>query len=781
MPLKICIASSDVLGPIRDGDVATACTALAQELAHAGHTVTLLYALDFYEDGSVEIWRDFYRQFGIAFLPLPSPTTPPLISNPNVYEWDAVEKSYLVYEYLKASDFDIIHFSLHAGLGYFTAVAKRQGVALANTSIWVTCHAPTLWSRRNDFAACDDIAFHVRDRLERGLVENCDCLVSSSEYMLGWMREHAWPLPARTVVIANLLPCSGAGAVTCDSDLLPATWRGVPRELVFFGQLQVRKGLRIFCDAIDRLVGWWPDDLEIAFLGKSSTQFDAGWIGSRVKEWPFGWRIIDDLNRFEATQYLRGAGRLAVMPSVADNSPYEVQESLCSGIPFLATDVGGIAELIMAEDRAGVLCEPNPIALAEALRKVFQAGAVSASPAHSRDSVGRAHRGLYAAQEQENRSILHTARCKPSRAMPLVSVCILHFDRGAELSGAIESVFAQTYKDLEIIVVDNGSRLTTALDHLDILERRYGSDGLRIIRLPENVYEPMARNTAAAAAGGEFLMFMDDDNRAKPHEVELFVTAALHTDADIYTCFSDHFETDHAPDEDASAVRRHIVIGDAGPVGLIFNAYGDVNFFTRRDRFQEIGGFVEDKCFNHAEDWRFLARAYVKGLKISVVPEALFWYKAQGAPGRPSSRKHDISGAQHRAAASTASGPASDDTFLLLAQGLFWKAMGTQRELESLRQRLDARENELVIARSALAQQRRLIAHARETVQVLHDGFRQIVEVSGPDPRIERLWQAAQYRCLPYSRETDTRDARVEAERRGGSGKGSKSGGKHHM
>lgn len=751
MALRICIVSPDVMGPIRNGGVGTACAALAQELALAGHEVTLCYALGLYENDDEDAWRAFYHRYGVDFIALPASSTPPAQAAPTVYEWDAIEVSYRVYEYLKTQSFDVVHFPVHVGLGYFAAVARRQGIALANTRIWVTCHAPSLWSRRGNLAACDDIAFHVRDRLERGSVEHCDHLISPSRYMLDWLRAQGWSLPARTSVIPNLLPHNGAAAKAADPGPLPATWKGTPKELVFFGRLEPRKGLQIFCDAIERLVGTVPNTLQITFLGKRSHELGEGWLGQRVKAWPFGWKIIDDFDTFQATAYLRAAGRMAIMPSLRDNAPCSVLEALSLGIPFLATDVGGVAELVMEEDRTKVLCQPNPVALAAAIARVLQDGAVTARPARARHDVRQAHRDMHAACLNGDAAPVRPAAPATARSTPLVSACLLHLERGVELTRAVESIFRQTYEAVEVIVVDNGSRCPVALDHLDRLERRYGQDRLRIIRLPENVYEPRGRNTAAQAARGEFLLFMDDDNAAKPHELASFVTAARHTDADIYTCFADHFDTEDVPETESEASQRFLVIGDAGPVGLIFNAFGDVNFLARRDRFLGIGGFIEDQCFNHAEDWRFLAHAYARGLKISVVPEALFWYRSHAAPEGASWRKRDIPGALYRVADSATPGGAPDNTLVHLAQGLFWRAADAHRELEWLRQELCDRGDELARAHARIAQQQRLNDHARETLHVLHEALRQAVEASGPEPRIDAIWKAAQCHYLPYA------------------------------
>src|SRR5438067_5871432 len=70
--LRVCIASSDVVGPVRNGGIGTAYTALAETLTAAGHEVTILYVLGEQTDGEpVQVWTERYEANGIRFVPLP--------------------------------------------------------------------------------------------------------------------------------------------------------------------------------------------------------------------------------------------------------------------------------------------------------------------------------------------------------------------------------------------------------------------------------------------------------------------------------------------------------------------------------------------------------------------------------------------------------------------------------------------------------------------------------------------------------------------------------------
>jgi glycosyltransferase involved in cell wall biosynthesis len=676
--LRICIASPDILGPIRNGGVGTACTALAQFLAAEGHEVTLFYTSDYFEEGDAETWREAYAGQGIQLMLLDSHTAPPLHRTPAVEEADYLARSYHVYQQLRGTDFDLIHFVDYIGLGYFTALARSQGLCLQNTLLAVTTHSPTLWSRLANARAVDDLSHLLRDRMERRLIALCDLAISPSRYMLRWLGENGFRLPAWQEVVPNLMPrrLSGTEPQPAEAPPMPAP----VRELVFFGRLEPRKGLLVFCDAMDRIRHRLPPDLRITFLGKSIPEFPAETILARAASWGRATQVLETLDTFAANDYLRGEGRVAVLAALTDNAPYTVLECLSRGVPFIASEVGGVAEMVAPASRDAILFPPTPAALADRIQAVLDAPggwapARAASPAG--DAAAAAQRELHGRLEALS---ARRRAAPPTPPRPLsVSVVILHHERPAGLAGVIAALDAQTVRASEIIVVDNGSRSDEAIRLLAKIEGAARPD-LRVLRLDRNLYEPAARNAGAYAATGEYVLFMDDDNIPKPREVERFSLAAERGGADVLTCFSDYFHTELPPGKDAEAVKRFVVMGDIGPLGLLMNSYGDLNCLVRRERFLAIGGFVVDGRFNHAEDWRFFVKAWSRGLRVDVVPEALFWYRT-AAPGAPTGwRKRDRSGALARAAEVYMEvAPEEARPFLLLAQGLFWRALEAER------------------------------------------------------------------------------------------------------
>ena len=104
---------------------------------------------------------------------------------------------------------------------------------------------------------------------------------------------------------------------------------------------------------------------------------------------------------------------------------------------------------------------------------------------------------------------------------PLVSVVIPAFNAGATLDETLRSLRQQTYPNLEVVVVNDGSTDTTA----EVL-RTHGA-WVRTIE-QQNAGLPAARNTGCAAAKGEFIALMDADDLCEPQRIACQVRALQH-------------------------------------------------------------------------------------------------------------------------------------------------------------------------------------------------------------------------------------------------------------
>lgn len=170
---------------------------------------------------------------------------------------------------------------------------------------------------------------------------------------------------------------------------------------------------------------------------------------------------------------------------------------------------------------------------------------------------------------------------------PLVSVILPVRDREHSLARAIDSVLAQTYRHLELIVVDDGS-----VDASADIAAAYG-DALTLLRTPaEGAYA--ARNAALARARGELIAFADSDDSWLPRKLELQVP--LMSRDSVGLVFGD---TVHVLEAKAGAEPTGVTGFRAAPPkrGRAVEALTWRNFvptptaLARRSCIDEIGGF----------------------------------------------------------------------------------------------------------------------------------------------------------------------------------------------
>jgi glycosyltransferase involved in cell wall biosynthesis len=182
--------------------------------------------------------------------------------------------------------------------------------------------------------------------------------------------------------------------------------------------------------------------------------------------------------------------------------------------------------------------------------------------------------------------------------MPLVSVIIPCYNQAHYLPDAIKSALAQTHRPIEVIVVDDGSP-----DNVVDVVASYPH--ARCVR-QENQGRAQARNAGFRASRGEYVVFLDADDRLSPNAIEAHLR-----------CFSTHPEAGFVVgDIDQIAGDGSYIYSPRWPV-LKANFYEEllkvnhvantIGVMFRRSVFDALGGFA--RAFEPAEDYEILLRA----------------------------------------------------------------------------------------------------------------------------------------------------------------------------
>lgn len=210
-----------------------------------------------------------------------------------------------------------------------------------------------------------------------------------------------------------------------------------------------------------------------------------------------------------------------------------------------------------------------------------------------------------------------------------VSIVVPSYNRAYIIRDALESVLAQTYGDFEIIVIDDGSSDNTR----EIVEQMQ-SEKIRYIRHERNRGYSAANNSGIAAAGGQFVAFLDSDDLWKANYLETLVSfLEKHPETDVVFCDTEvQSDLDGVPSLVALMKSfSQLLKADTGKSDHVFTArqmyvclleevpIKPSAVVVRRELFEKAGTF--DEAWPSGTDWDlFLRFAHSAGFGYIDIP-----------------------------------------------------------------------------------------------------------------------------------------------------------------
>ena len=206
---------------------------------------------------------------------------------------------------------------------------------------------------------------------------------------------------------------------------------------------------------------------------------------------------------------------------------------------------------------------------------------------------------------------------------PLVSVVIPAYNSERYVGEAIESVLAQTYSPVEIVVVDDGSSDATA-------EVAAGYPAVHLLR-QENSGPSVARNRGFAVAGGEFIAFQDSDDAMTPDK--LAVQVGHLRDNPTVGCVLAEQEVTIEPGAELpfwiEGSKVSTVMPPRPPEMADEPMVHPMTMVVRRATFEQVGGF--DESMRAAEDFDWMLRASEEGVEIARLSNVLLRRRVHAA------------------------------------------------------------------------------------------------------------------------------------------------------
>jgi glycogen(starch) synthase len=549
---------------------------------------------------------------------------------------------------------DLVEFAEYHGEGAVTIQARRTAdPRVRNTLVCVRINSSSELVLTLDGSLEDDFRTRAMFELERYSLRFADRVIWPGGDVLATYRRFYGPdAVAPTERIRH--------AVTRFDDAAPTprprnAWGGEhPLRLLYMGRLERRKGIH---NLIRALLSLERQDWTLTVLGRDTPTGPLGVsMRGRLELMLDGdprIRFLDHVPR-ERVLELVAEHDLCVVPSLWECWPNVVLEAYLRGRPVLATPTGGLVEMVR-HGSSGFLTEgtdPESVAVAlerildgrddlarlepRELRRVFDeltdTGAI-------RDRYlilageARARRPAVAAEGDGRR-----AEVAPPAAAdrPLVSIVLTYYRLADYVSETVESLVAQTYSPVEVILVNDGS-----FEPEDaIVQRLAERHGITVVAQPNSGLSA-ARNLGISQAAGDLVMPFDADDVAEPRLVERCVEALLADPSPAYVTTWSTFVDENG--EALESGHGYEPLGNWSRLLAEQNVAGGCVALIRREYFDR--GLRFDPELTSYEDWDLYRQLAEAGLHGHVIPERLYRYRLRRSSmvrvhGVPELRRH---------------------------------------------------------------------------------------------------------------------------------------------
>ena len=621
--MRVALASREIY-PLAPGGIGQFVTAAARLLATVAD-VTIL---------TMSRYKESYEQLRsqgdprlpggnvrVAFVPEPT--------DEEASTWSHVMHCYSARLYERLREVypdggpDVVEFPDFLGEGFVSIQASEAlDPFFANTRICVRIHTTAEICHVLDGYCHDGAETHASLAMERYSLARADYLIWQGGDILGTY-ERFYGRDALAPATLIRYPYVGDSAdLGDDSGYLAHE----PLRILYAGRLERRKGVH---NLVRAATGLARDDFHLTLVGGDT---DTAPLGVSMRQL-LDLAIADDERislRGPATrQAVAEAIRehdVVVIPSLWECWPYAALEPLHLNRPVLATPVGGLPEMVQS-GRSGWLARgTDRVALEDALESLLDRRGDIVDLVRSESAREHAHRLT------DEREILDAyqalASSKPrwarrvgsaARKAPLVSAVVPYYKSSRFVLDTIESLLAQTYPRIEIVLVNDGSFADEDWVVAEIAAR------LPVVVVTQmNAGLGAARNFGVLQSHGRYVFPLDSDNVAEPQFVARCVEILGAREEVAYvTSWSRYVDVDGVPRGGPNL--GYEPLGNHAALNARQNVAGDAAALIRRRIFD--AGFRYSEELTSFEDWHLYRELQRAGHFGAVIPERLLRYR----------------------------------------------------------------------------------------------------------------------------------------------------------
>ena len=614
--------------PFHGGGISTYCHFTAEMLSAGGIDV-----LVFVPDDSV---RDFIcteEKNGIRLLRFNSNRSdlgPSLGYTARLsYEFAMMVKAIME----KGERPDLIEAQDYLGIAYYLTQMKHLGYGiLTDIPIVITLHSPAFvyleynrvsTYRFPDFWTCE---------MEKEAIAAADHLISPTRFIADEIQKYTDISKKKVHLLAN----------PYKSGKNEPPEKFLRNKLVYYGKLSPQKGsfelLRYFKELWDSgfqhplyIIGgtdivYHP---EMQTMGQWVEKYYGDYIARGLL------RLLGKIQPRQIKDQLSDA-HLIIVPSIVDNLPYVVMEAMSLGKVVLASRQGGQREMI-EDGVSGFLFDhdvPGDFASRllqilslpeDEVQRIGSRACQRVSENYAFDVIGPKKIGLLQKVKTEPMPADHFPFLYQEKGIPFanapiederLTVVIPYYNMGLYIEECVRSVMDSSYKDLEILIVDDGSSDPVSIEKLKSFA---GREKIRVFH-QKNQGLALTRNEGARQAVGTFLAFLDADDKVAPSYYEKAI-AALKKNTNV--CFAgawvQYFE---------NSDQLWPTFTPQPPYALVHNPVNSSGLVYKRAAFLE-GGLNDKRTDYGLEDYESVVNMLHHGFNGVVLPEVLFHYRVR--------------------------------------------------------------------------------------------------------------------------------------------------------
>jgi glycosyltransferase involved in cell wall biosynthesis len=515
------------------------------------------------------------------------------------------------------------------GIGYLTTQASQTGILGNNFVTIIGSHSSEEWIRysNRDFKRLSyDWGDAIQMEAERISLEDADVTFSPSNFLLDRLDSFGWDTSNAHVM---RYPIPSATDVKPEQNLSLKLWNR--QAVVFYGRIEERKGIIEFCEGIAALPATVSQGIEVILVGRwtqmSSTGMNSIEYARSMLEEICEFRVFEDLGRDDALHLIGQLDRPVVfLGSPEDNFPnaaLEIAQLTCTIVSCRGSGLQEALEHTGCWEKR-LSFEPHDshgagLALLEAL----QSTAKGRCAAKRLTQAKRLELNKKVMAQRKKLVDAELSRKKRSISkLPKITFLVTHFNLGEYLIPCLKSLSAQTYSNVEVLVIDDASSEPFSKATFSWAKRVFLD--MQFFSAKQNGGLGWARNYLAASTDAKYIVPMDADNIADPCMAERLVQAGELSGADIVTAPMFYFVDKGTLPLDEELSFHCFLPGFVGS-GFSENFSGDALSLFKRSVFLKYP-HPEDPIVR-AHDWILMTTAYFMGLKIALLPEIIGLYR----------------------------------------------------------------------------------------------------------------------------------------------------------